>query len=162
SGVQNFWFYLLCQGGNGVNDHGVNYSVNPIGMEAAVKIAYRNLTEYMGPQSDYLDSRLGSMLAAADLYGEDSEIYNQVDKAWDAVGVTNEPFITGLEVYDITGTTAMLRGSLQPRGNDVTYQFEYGTTPALGSSIQFQEYTGTVSGMLSELQSETKYYVRLR
>ena len=43
SGVQNFWFYLLCEGGSGVNDHEVSYSVNAIGMDAAAKIAYRNL-----------------------------------------------------------------------------------------------------------------------
>jgi Zn-dependent metalloprotease len=27
SGVQNFWFYLLCEGGNGVNDNGDSYNV---------------------------------------------------------------------------------------------------------------------------------------
>ena len=97
SGVQNFWFYLLCKGGSGVNDHDVNYSVQSIGMDAAVKIAYRNLTEYLSYNSDYLDSRIGSLLATADLYGKNSAIYQEVDKAWDAVGVIDEPIITSLE-----------------------------------------------------------------
>jgi Zn-dependent metalloprotease len=161
SGVQNFWFYLLCEGGTGVNDHQTSYSINAIGMDAASKIAYRNLTEYLNTSSDYLDSRIGSLLATADLYGQNSTIYQEVDKAWDAVGVIDRPIITDLEVYDVYGTTAKIRGSLLPRGNNVTYQFEYGTTSAFGTSSPIYNYTSTVEGILTGLQSETKYYLRL-
>ncbi len=161
SGVQNFWYYLLCEGGSGTNDQQMNYSVNAIGMDAATKIAYRNLTEYLNSTSDYLDSRIGSLLAAADLYGKNSSVYQEVDKAWDAVGVIDEPIITSLEVYDITGTTVKIKGSLQPRGDMVTYHFEYGTTPVYGSSSSVYNYTGTVEGILTGLQSETKYYLKL-
>ncbi|WP_276372188.1 M4 family metallopeptidase [Chryseolinea sp. H1M3-3] len=161
SGVQNFWYYLLCEGGSGVNDHQVSYTVNAIGIDAATKITYRNLTEYLSNSSDYLDSRIGSLLATADLYGKNSAAYQQVDKAWDAVGVIDEPIITSLEVYDITGTTVKLKGSLLPRGNVVTYHFEYGTTPALGSSSTEYSYTNNIEGMLTGLQSETKYYLKL-
>lgn len=161
SGVQNFWFYLLCEGGSGVNDHQLSYSVNAIGIDVATKIAYRNLTEYLGPNSDYLDSRIGSMLAATDLYGYNSAVYQEVDKAWDAVGVIDEPIITKLEAYDITATTVKLRGALLPRGNAVTYHFEYGATPALGTSSSVYSYTNNVEAILTGLQSETKYYLRL-
>jgi Zn-dependent metalloprotease len=161
SGVQNFWFYLLCEGGSGVNDQKVSYSVNSIGMDAATKIAYRNLTEYLSSYSDYLDSRIGSLLATADLYGKNSSVYQEVDKAWDAVGVIDEPIITSLEVFDITGTTVKIKGSLIPRGDIVTYHFEYGTTPAFGSSSPVYSYTDKVQGVLTGLQSKTKYYLRL-
>lgn len=161
SGVQNFWFYLLSKGGSGVNDHQLAYSVNAVGVDVAAKIAYRNLTEYLTNYSDYLDSRIGSMLATADLYGNNSNIYQEVDKAWDAVGVIDEPIITSLEVYDITGTTAKIKGSLVPRGNNVTYHFEYGTTPAYGNSTPTYQYTDKVEGILTGLQSQTKYYARL-
>lgn len=161
SGVQNFWFYLLCEGGSGVNDHQVSYSINSIGMEAAANIAYRNLTEYLSNSSDYLDSRIGSMLATADLYGKNSSVYQEVDKAWDAVGVIDEPIITSLEVFDITATTAKIKGSLLPRGDTVTYHFEYGTTPAFGSSSAIYKYNDSVEGILTGLQSQTKYYLRL-
>ena len=161
SGVQNFWFYLLCTGGSGVNDHQVNYSVNAIGMDAATKIAYRNLTEYLSYSSDYLDSRIGSLLATADLYGKNSVTYQEVDKAWDAVGVIDEPIITSLEIYDIYATTVKIKGSLLPRGDTVTYHFEYGTTPAFGSSSLIYKYVNTVEGIVTGLQSETKYYFRL-
>jgi Zn-dependent metalloprotease len=161
SGVQNFWYYLLCEGGNGTNDHGVNYSINAIGAEAATKIAYRNLTEYLTTTSDYLDSRIGSMLAAADIYGLNSTEYQEVDKAWDAVGVIDEPIVTSLNIYDVTATTAKITGSMFPRGNSVTYRFEYGTTSALGTTSPTYTYNGTIEGMLTGLQSQTKYFFRV-
>ncbi len=161
SGVQNFWFYLLCEGGSGVNDHDFSYSVNPVGMDVAAKIAYRNLTEYLSNNSDYLDSRIGSMLATADLYGNNSTVYQEVDKAWDAVGVIDEPIITDLELYDITATTVKIKGNFLPRADDATYHFEYGTTPAFGISSSVYQYTDKVEGILTGLQSETKYYLRL-
>lgn len=161
SGVQNFWYYLLCKGGSGVNDRQVSYAVNAIGMEAATKIAYRNLTEYLGYFSDYLDSRIGSMLATSDLYGKNSSIYQEVDKAWDAVGVVDEPIITNLELFDITATTVKIKGALLPRGDTVTYRFEYGTTPSYGSSSVSYKYSDKVEGIVKGLQSNTKYYLRL-
>ena len=52
SGVQNFFFYLLSEGGKGEND-GVKYDVQGIGLEKAVQIAYHALTAYCGPRTDY-------------------------------------------------------------------------------------------------------------
>jgi len=161
SGVQNFWFYLLCEGGEGINDHAMSYSINAIGMDVATKIAYRNLTEYLISTSDYLDSRIGSLLAAADLYGKNSNAYREVDKAWDAVGVIDEPIITSFELYDITATTVKIKGILVPRGDTVTYHLEYGTTTAFESSSPVYKYTDRVECILTGLQSETKYHLRL-
>jgi Zn-dependent metalloprotease len=161
SGVQNFWYYLLCKGGSGINDQQVSYSVNAVGMDVTTKIAYRNLTEYLSPLSDYLDSRIGSLLATADLFGKNSAVYQEVDKAWDAVGVIEEPIITSLEIYDITATTIKVKGGLIPRSDIVTYHVEYGTTPAFGNSSSISNYTDTVADTLTGLQPSTKYYLRL-
>lgn len=161
SGVQNFWYYLLCNGGSGENDRQYSYTVNAIGMDAATKIAYRNLTEYLGNVSDYFDSRIGSLLAAADLYGQGSSIYQEVAKAWDAVGVIEQPIITSVETYDITGTTVRIKGTLIPRGNTVTYQIEYGKTPAYGSTSAVFNYGDGVNCQLTGLEGLTKYYFRL-
>lgn len=87
SGVQNYWFYLLCQGGTGTNDKGDNYSVTGIGMDAASKIAYRNLMMYLPMSAQYIDAYYGSLSAAKDLYGEGSQQYKSVIDAWYAVGV---------------------------------------------------------------------------
>ncbi|RMF57727.1 MAG: T9SS C-terminal target domain-containing protein [Calditrichaeota bacterium] len=87
SGVQNFWFYLLTNGGSGVNDNGFSYNVSGIGLTKAAAIAYRNLTVYLTTNSNYSDAYLGALDAATDLYGAGSAEYNSVSDAWDAVGV---------------------------------------------------------------------------
>ena len=87
SGVQNFWFYLLTEGGSGTNDNGDAYQVTGIGMDKAAKIAFRNLTVNLTPNSNYLSAALGSIEAAKDIYGTTSNEVEQVRNAWCAVGV---------------------------------------------------------------------------
>ena len=89
SGVQNFWFYLLCDGGTGTNDGGDAYTVQGIGMDDAAAIAFRNLSVYLTVFSDYADARTYSIQAAVDLFGACSEQVISVTNAWHAVGVGN-------------------------------------------------------------------------
>lgn len=87
-GVQNRWFYLLTDGGTGTNsENNIQYSINGIGIDKAGKIVYRSLTRYLSSGSDYKDAREGSIRAAEDLYGVDSQEVGQVIKAWCAVGL---------------------------------------------------------------------------
>jgi len=90
SGVQNYWFYLLCEGGTGTNDLGNTFSVQAIGMENAAQIAYRNLTVYLTPSSTYADARFYSIQSAIDLFGECSPEVMAVTNAWYAVGVGDQ------------------------------------------------------------------------
>ena len=92
SGVMNYWFYLLVNGGNGENDNNHEYSVNGIGFDKAMKIVYNTLTLYLTPNSDFQDVRDKSLLATRNIYGNDSEEYISVMNAWHAVGVGN-PYI---------------------------------------------------------------------
>ncbi len=87
SGVQNFWFYLLSMGGSGTNDNGANYSVSGIGVSNAAKIAYRNLTVYLTPNSNYADARYYAIQSAIDLFGPCSPEVAATANAWYAVGV---------------------------------------------------------------------------
>jgi len=87
SGVQNYWFYLLSAGGTGVNDLGHNYTVTGVGLDTAAAIAYRNLTTYLTPSSQYTDARLGAIQSAEDLYAACSDAVVQTSAAWFAVGV---------------------------------------------------------------------------
>lgn len=87
SGVQNFWFYLLSEGGTGINDNGDVYDVDGIGMDKAAKIAFRNLIYYLSENSDYIDAYELSVQSAEDLYGSCSEEVRQTIKAWYAVGI---------------------------------------------------------------------------
>lgn len=90
-GVQNHWFYLLCEGGSGVNDNGDDYSVSGIGIEDAEQIAYRNLTVYLQPTSQYIDAAKYSVQSAIDLFGETSPQKQAVIDAWYAAGIYLEP-----------------------------------------------------------------------
>ncbi len=87
SGLTNYWYYLLVEGGEGVNDLNNSYNIKPIGLAKAEKIAYLTLTEYLSPSSNFSDMRQASLLATEDLYGLGSEEYKQVTNAWYAIGV---------------------------------------------------------------------------
>lgn len=87
SGVANYWFYLLCMGGEGVNDNGTAYHVSGVGLDKATSIAYYTLTENLMETSDYHDTYELSLLVAADLYGDCSPEVYEVAEAWRAVGV---------------------------------------------------------------------------
>lgn len=97
SGVQNYWFYLLSQGGSGtIDDAGTKpYSVTGIGIAKATKIAYQNLVYHLKPTSNYMDAYNNSLLAAEELYpsvgGIHSQEYNSVRQAWYAVGIGSDP-----------------------------------------------------------------------
>ena len=87
SGVQNYWFYLLAEGGAGTNDNNFNYNVTGVGQDTAMLIAFRSLRYYLTETSQYADARRGTELAASDLYGECSYEVEETKKAWRAVGV---------------------------------------------------------------------------
>lgn len=89
SGVQNYWYYLLSDGGSGKNDLGKNFNVDSIGFLKAARIAYRNLTVYLTPSSQYADARTFGILSAADLYGNCSKEVISTTNAWYAVGIGN-------------------------------------------------------------------------
>ncbi len=89
SGVQNYWFYLLAEGGSGVSDNGDVYDISGIGIDKAAAIAYRNLAFHLTSVSEYADARAGAIQAAEDLYGVGSNEALQTGAAWCAVGVGN-------------------------------------------------------------------------
>lgn len=92
SGVQNHWFYLLVEGGSGVNDNGYPYDIQGIGIDKAAAVAYLNLTEYLTPAAGYLEAREGAIMAAETLQGTGVLTpvdVQQVRDAWCAVGVGN-------------------------------------------------------------------------
>lgn len=92
SGVQNFFYYLLSEGGSGVND-GLPYSVTGIGVENAARVAYRTVTSYCIPSTGYSLVRDAWMSAAADL---NPAWVTSVDVAWNAVGLGSLGISPGL------------------------------------------------------------------
>jgi len=91
SGVQNFWYYLLCTGGIGTNDVGFSYNVTGITMNKARQIAYRNNTFYLTSGSQYADAAYYAVKSANDIFGNCSSESFSTKNAWDAVGVVGAP-----------------------------------------------------------------------
>lgn len=85
--VQNYWYYLLCNGGSGTNDLNNAYAVNGVGMTRASQIAYYALTSMLMGSSQYSDSREATVEAAKILFGECSPEHQNTMQAWYAVGI---------------------------------------------------------------------------
>lgn len=96
-GVQNHWFYLLAEGGSGENDDGLSFQVTGIGLDDASAIAYSNLTDYLVPESEYMDAASYSIQAAEDHFGEDSQQVLSVREAWEAVGIYMDPRLMAMD-----------------------------------------------------------------
>lgn len=106
SGVLNYWFYLLCQGGSGTNDIGNIFSVTGIGITEGAEIAYQ--TELMlASNATYANCRTASINAALTLYGPCSPEVQAVMKAWYAVGVGSN----FTPVSPISGPSEVCEGS---------------------------------------------------
>ncbi len=87
SGVGNYMFYLLVNGGEGTNSNGKQYKVRKIGLGASDSIIYRCETVYLQSNSQYCDWRDACIRSATDLFGQGSVQLQSVKDAWRAVGV---------------------------------------------------------------------------
>ena len=146
SGVQNFWFYLLCQGGTGTNDFGYTYNVASIGMEKALKIAYRSLNNYLPTASTFSQARNGSLQATEDLYGATSAEYAAVVEAWNAVNVVGAPPALCSGTTTLTAST----GTFSDNSGDLNYE-NYGNCKWLIAPAGAQQITLNFSNFKTEL-----------
>lgn len=87
SGVPNKWFYLLSEGGQGINDRNNQYNVTAIGIEKATQIIYRTVMLYLTPNATIETAYNSSKAAATDLFGPNAPELQSVIDAWFAVGV---------------------------------------------------------------------------
>jgi Zn-dependent metalloprotease len=137
SGPQNFFYYLLSDGGSGTND-GLSYSVTGIGITNARLVAYRALTVYCTTTTDYKGARDAWVSAANDL---NPSWVPSVKAAWNAVGVAGtSPVIT---------SATSLRGAV---GSSLSYQIVATQTPisfaatGLPTGLTVSTITGLISG----------------
>lgn len=117
SGVQNFWFYLLANGGSGTNDNGKAYSVKGIGLANAGFIAYTTYAYYLTSGAQYLDARNQSIQVAIDYYGGCSVAALETAKAWYAVGVGGAQTLAGDR--NVCGSFTASAQALQFKGVDL-------------------------------------------
>ncbi|MEM7283576.1 MAG: M4 family metallopeptidase, partial [Pseudomonadota bacterium] len=76
SSIPNHCFYLLAVG-----------LPNAIGMDDAARIFYRTLTTKLGPSSQFIDARIGSIQSAEELFGANSPQAQRTAEAFDAVEI---------------------------------------------------------------------------
>lgn len=101
SGVQNFVFFLLSEGGSGTNDQGWDFDVNAIGWSSARDIAWQAMMNYLDSDDGYVTARNAWIQSAIDLYGSCSEEVVAVGEAFLAAGVT---YYTSYNLASVCGT----------------------------------------------------------
>ncbi len=169
SGVSNYWFYLLSQGGTGTNDISNAYNVTGITKASAAQIAYRALTFYFTPSTNYLAARGYCIQAAKDIFGNCSNEVVQTTNAWYAVGVG--PAYTNVVTSNFVANStnycslpaSVIFNNTTVNGNSYTWNFGDGS-PASTSTNPAHTYTaaGTytvklkANGCLSAVDSITK------
>lgn len=144
SGVQNYWFYLLSQGGSGTNDIGNAFSVTGIGLTKAAAIAFRTLTVYLTSGSQYADARTYSIQAATDLYGACSAEVIATTNAWYAVGIGSAGS-GGAATISATGSTTICNGS----------SVSLSASAVAGSTYQWNRNGSTIGGATSPTYAAT-------
>ncbi len=130
SGVFNFWFYLLVEGGRSVNEIGDRYNVAPIGWENALQLVYLLEAAYLTESSGYPEAYELSLAAATALFGADSPDYAAVVNAWKAVGLPAAPDHNG-------GNPVALNFISTPVNPGATFDFRFCPAELAGLSITF-------------------------
>ncbi len=136
SGVSNFAYYLLVNGGSGTNDIGNSYNVTGIGLDKARAIFYRAQTTYLTSSSNFAAARTATENAAADLYGASSPEKLNVSRAWYAVGVGSNPDAGG------GGSNLALN---KPATASSTYSSSYAAGKAVDGSTSTYWRSGSLS-----------------
>lgn len=151
SGVQNWWYYLITEGGSGINDVLNTYKVDSLGILKAEKIAYRNLSVYLTPSSQYADARFYSIQAAVDLYGDCGKEVIAVTNAWYACnvgakydsGFVKADFIADTVICNISKTVNF--NNLSSNAKTVKWYFGDGSTSTTFSPGYNYKNYGTYS-----------------
>lgn len=169
SGVLNYWFYLLVNGGSGTNDIGNYFTVNGIGISKATAIAYRTNVYYLTSSSNYADARNYSIRAAKDLYGDNSNEVKQVKNAFYAVGIgsaaeedsnpTPQECLVPSELTATNITSSKASLSWNPISNADKYILEYKPSSDYYYTSR-NVYSNTVD--LTGLDSNTTYKWRVK
>ncbi|MEJ7677774.1 MAG: M4 family metallopeptidase [Segetibacter sp.] len=172
SGVLNYWFYLLSQGGSGTNDKGKFYSVASITIEKAAKIAYRTLRDKLAPNDNYAIACTKSIEAAKELYGSRSAEAIAVNNAWYAVGVAKYLIIPPPPTPKNFTSTVFSTNQINLKWSDVllesSYTILYTTkNPYLPTSGIVLMQSINVSANVTTFESKnlnpgTTYYYRIK
>lgn len=153
SGVLNHWFYLLVEGGTGVNEEDLPYSIEGIGIDKALRIVFDLQVYYLTSNSQYRDAYRYSKLVCEDLYGLGSSEYIALQEAWKAVGLYQDTPDYDLAISAEFNELAICRdqeyfpefivtntgANVITTGSELALSFNYNSTPIYSESIQLTE-----------------------
>lgn len=154
SGILNKWFYLLSEGGKGLNGNNDFYAVDGIGIEKAYRIAFNALFNFLEKFSDFEDMRDASLISSLGLFqSECSFEYNAVKNAWYAVGL-GEPGIM-VEKLEISPVTCQLEDGeatvLMIEGNtNYSFQWDNGQTGITCTNLSKGDHEVTITQSTGE------------
>jgi len=155
SSVQNYWYYLLTDGGSGTNDNSNSYNITGIGFASSSSIAFRNLTVYLSANSQFSDARFFAIQSAMDLFGPCSPEVEQTTNAWYAVGVGaiyNPTVVAAFTAPVVSACSAPFTVNFTNQSNNAAtfvWDFGDGTTSTLGSPSHTYTTTGTFNVQLT-------------
>jgi Zn-dependent metalloprotease len=151
SGVMNFWYYLLTEGGTGTNDLTNVYNVTGLGIDKAAAICYRMNTVYLFPNSVYADARTYAIQAAQDLYGGCSPEVISTANAWYAAGVGG-PYNSAVVSTFTAGSTSFCSlpasvafSNTSSNGNTYLWHFGDGDTSTTANPTHIYSAPGQYS-----------------
>ncbi len=135
-GVMRYWFYLVSQGGSGVNDNNTGYQVTGVGHVAAAEILYDAISSgSFGSSPNYFTARNATLQSALNLFGYCSPEVLAVYDAWNAVGVQGPGIGTpDVSIAALQVTTA---GAI-PTGGSFSVSFNTGANSEVYSMSQTQ------------------------
>ncbi len=151
-------FYLMVAGGTGTNDINNAYTVTPLGNVDAEKIAFRALTVYFTPGTDYANARVCNIQAAKDLFGSCSNQVIQTTNAFYAIGVgaAYAPGAINPNFTANTNTICILPApvnfnNLTQNGLSYTWYFGDGATSTSTNPVHSYTANGTYNVKLKAL-----------
>ncbi|MDC8003272.1 M4 family metallopeptidase [Aureisphaera galaxeae] len=151
SGVLNYWFYLIVEGGSGTNDNGDAYSVTGIGMADAELIADRmQRVTITNTTATHADARTAAIQAAQDLYGLCSTQIESVTDAMHAVGVgaayVADPSCSAQPTIGFVSTSSSTTEGTDCSYTDVNITLSITSAPSATATVNFAENgSGTAS-----------------
>ncbi len=109
---------------SGIPNYAFYFAASSIGRPDAGKIWYRTETNYLTHSSQFLDARIATEKAAADLFGSSSNQLNAVKSAWDNVGVLEAAPPPPPPPSELTGTNWILATNTDPTDSNSIYMMK--------------------------------------
>ncbi len=111
SGVFNYLFYLLCEGGMGAtNEKGETSDIIPVGMDRMKYIIFHDMRYYNTYLCSYAEIADNLLIAIEDLFGDDKEAVSDIQRkfltAYGHVGMKSAIFPTGITRHELDTTPA--------------------------------------------------------